>query len=199
MIGTIFLLGAALFGMGLVRRVFASSLNQAEQTLWGLVIGWSLATAIGYGFARFSGGFNLQTIVLVMLFVWSGAIVGWLPTIMRVVRDKGKVGRIIWEKSFTPLAILLCVFAPICLYLFSTHMLQVGPDGAVYSGGESSSYDMAYHAAITTSFVHGANFPPVYTPMPPFKRKSKVAITAARIASVSVRSPTKLTRRRAKK
>ena len=167
MIGTIFLVGAALFGVGLVRRVFASSLNQAEQALWGLVIGWSFTTAVGYGFARLSGGLNLQTIVLVTVFVWSGAILGWFPTIKRVVRDKGNVRRIIWEKSFTPLAILLCVFAPICLYLFTTHMLQVGPDGAVYSGGESSYYDMAYHAAITTSFVHGANFPPVYTPMPP--------------------------------
>jgi hypothetical protein len=167
MIGTIFLIGAALFGMGLIRRIFGASLNQAEQALWGLAIGWSFATAVGYGFARLSAGLNLQTIVLVNLFVWSGAILGWLPTIKRVVHDKGKIGRIIWEKSFTPLAILLCVFAPICLYLFSTHMLQIGPDGGIYSGGESSYYDMAYHAAITTSFVHGANFPPVYTPMPP--------------------------------
>jgi hypothetical protein len=167
MIGTIFLLGAALFGMGLVRRIFASSLNQAEQALWGLVIGWSFATALGYGFARLSGGLNLQTSVLVTLFVWSGAILGWLPTIKRIVGNKGKVGRIVWEKSLTPLAILLCVFAPICFYLFNTHMLQVGPEGGVYSGGESSYYDMAYHAAITNSFVHGANIPPVYTPMPP--------------------------------
>jgi hypothetical protein len=167
MIGIIFLLGAALFGMGLVRRIFASSLNQAEQAFWGLVIGWSFATAVGYGFARLSGGLNLQTIVLVTLFVWSTAILGWLPAMRRAVRDKGKVGRIVWAKSYTPLAIFLCVFAPICLYLFSTHMLQVGPDGAFYSGGESTYYDMAYHAAITNSFVHGANFPPVYTPMPP--------------------------------
>jgi hypothetical protein len=131
MIGTIFLLGAALFGMGSVRRIFASSLNQAEQALWGLVIGWSAATAVGYGFARLSGGLNPQTIVLGTLFVWSGAILGWLPTIKSVVRDKGKIRRIDWEKSYTPLAILLCVFAPICLHLFSTHMLQVGRDGAV--------------------------------------------------------------------
>src|SRR2546423_9267995 len=100
--------------MGWVRDVFASSLNQAEQALLGLVIGWSFTTAVGYGFARLSGGLNLQTIVLVTLFVWSGAILGWLPTIKRVVRDRGTGRRIIWEKSFTPLAILLCVFAPMC-------------------------------------------------------------------------------------
>src|SRR5436189_5942718 len=46
-------------------------------------------------------------------------------------------------------------------------MLQVQADGGIYSGGESTYYDMAYHAAITNSFVHGANFPPIYTPMPP--------------------------------
>src|ERR1041385_5733588 len=167
MIGIIFLVGAALCGIGLVRRVFAASLNHAEHGLWGLVIGWSAAAAIGYGFARLSGGLNLQVVVLVMLCVWLGAIVGWLPAIRKAIRDKGKLHGIIWEKSFMPLAVLLCVLAPIFLYLFNTHMLQVGPDGAIYSGGESSYYDMAYHSAITNSFVHGANFPPVYTPMPP--------------------------------
>ena len=167
MIGIIFLVGAALCGIGLVRRIFAASLNHAERGLWGLVIGWSAAAAIGYGFARLFGGLNMQAVVLVMLFVWSGAIVGWLPVIRQAIRDKGKLHRIIWERSFTPLAVLLCLLAPVFLYLFSTHMLQVGNDGAIYSGGESSYYDMAYHAAITNSFVHGANFPPVYTPMPP--------------------------------
>ncbi|MFL6521214.1 MAG: hypothetical protein ACJ8NS_13410 [Chthoniobacterales bacterium] len=167
MIGVIFLLGAGLFGMGLVRRVFAPSLNQAEQALWGLVIGWSVAAAIGYGFARLSGGLNLQAIVSALLLVWSGAIVSWLPVIKQAIRDKGGSAPVIWEKRYTPLASLLCIFAPIFLYLFNTHMLQVGPDGAIHSGGESSYYDMAFHAAITTSFVHGANFPPVYTPMAP--------------------------------
>lgn len=167
MMGVLFLLAAALLGTGLVRRVFAESLNQAEQALWGLVVGWSLATALGYGVARLAGGVTVQAIVSVTLLVCSGTILLWFPTIKRVVRDKGKVHGITWGKPFTPLAILLCLFAPICFYLFNTHMLQVGADGAVYSGGESSYYDLAYHAAITTSFAHGANFPPVYTPMPP--------------------------------
>ncbi len=167
MIGLIFLLGAGLFGMGLVRRVFAPSLNQAEQALWGVVIGWSIAAAIGYGFARLSGGLNLQAIASAMLLVWLGAIVSWLPVIKHAIRDKGMSPRVIWQKPYTPLAILLGVFGPIFLYLFNTHMLHVGPDGAIHSGGESSYYDMAFHAAVTTSFVHGANFPPIYTPMSP--------------------------------
>jgi hypothetical protein len=166
MTGAIFLLGAALFGIGLVWRTFAASLNQAEQALWGLVIGWSLATGAGYGFARLSGGLNFQAILLVMAFVWSGAISSWLPIIRRAYGTKERSG-IIWEKSFTPLAILLGVFAPIYFCLFNTHMFQVKLDGGLSSGGVSSYYDLAYHAAITTSFVHGANFPPIYTPMPP--------------------------------
>jgi len=167
MIGPTFLLGAALFGRGLVRRLFAASLNQAEEALWGLVIGWSVATAAGYGFSRLSGGLNLPAIVLVTLFVWLGTILSWLPAIKRVVRGKSKFRGVRWEKSFTPLAVLLCVLAPIFFHLFNTHMLRVGSDGGIYSGGESSYYDMAFHAAITNSFAHGANFPPVYTPMPP--------------------------------
>src|SRR2546423_4933488 len=167
MIGAIFLLGAALFGMGLVRRILPASLNQAEQALWGLVIGWSLATGLGYVLARLSGRLNFQAVLLLNLFVWPGTILCWLPIIKRAIHDKEKPPPIVWEKSFTQLAVLLGVFAPIYFCLFNTHMLQVKPDGGLYSGGESSYYDMAYHAAITTSFVHGANFPPVYTPMPP--------------------------------
>src|SRR4051794_7505274 len=98
MIGTIFLFGAALFGIGLVRRVLAASLNQAEQALWGLVVGWSLAAAIGYGFARLSGGLNLQVVVLVMSFVWSGAILSWLPLIRHAIHDKrGELPGSTWE------------------------------------------------------------------------------------------------------
>jgi hypothetical protein len=46
-------------------------------------------------------------------------------------------------------------------------MLQQGTDGALYSGGTSASYDMAFHAALTTSFLYGQNFPAVYPAMPP--------------------------------
>jgi hypothetical protein len=67
----------------------------------------------------------------------------------------------------SPLAILVAVFTPIYLRLFITHMLPVHADGAMYSGGESTSYDMAYHSAISTAFAYGDNFPPLYTPMPP--------------------------------
>src|SRR2546423_8741592 len=165
--GAIFLLGGTLFGIGLVRRIFVRALNHAEQALWGLIIGWTLATTVGYVFARTAGGLSFQTALFAMLVLWLGTIVSWWPDIRRAFRNHGKFRGIVWQKSFIPLIAVLCLFVPVYARLFMTHMLQTGADGAIYSGGQSSSYDMAFHAAITTSFVHGANFPPVYTPMPP--------------------------------
>jgi hypothetical protein len=100
MIGASFLLGAALFAVGLVRRILAGSLNQAEQALWGLVIGWTLAAGLGYVFARLAGGLNMRTILLLNLFVWLGTILCWLPALMALLRGKENRGGIVWEKSF---------------------------------------------------------------------------------------------------
>jgi hypothetical protein len=165
--GAIFLVGAALLGIGVIRRLFAGLLNHAEQALWGLAIGWSLAAIVGYGIARLSGALNFQTFLLTALLIWAGAAVIWLPVLRTWKRSNGSPRHFVWESSFTPLAVLLAIFGPLFFHLFLTHMLQPKPGGGVFSGGESSYYDMAYHAAITTSFLHGANFPPVYTPMPP--------------------------------
>jgi len=167
MTGILFLFGAAFFGIGLVRRLGFLSLNYVEQALWGLVIGWSAATAFGYGFARVTGGLSFRTALLVTLFVLGGAMVSWGPTVRNLFRHKHTSIGLVWDRALLPLALLFAVFTPIYLRLFLTHMLPVHADGGIYSGGESTSYDMAYHAAITTSFAYGNNFPPVYTPMPP--------------------------------
>jgi hypothetical protein len=121
----------------------------------------------GYAFARLAGGLSFRVGLAVTLLVSFAAIVTWLFVIRRYARRKHKGVGLVWKKTFTPIALLLCLFTPIYLRLFITHMLQVRADGGMYSGGESTSYDMAYHAAITNSFAYGANFPPVYTPMPP--------------------------------
>ncbi|MFL6589241.1 MAG: hypothetical protein ACJ8M4_03630 [Chthoniobacterales bacterium] len=62
---------------------------------------------------------------------------------------------------------LLCLFGFIYVPLFDSHMLKVGTDGALYSGGGSAVYDIPFHSAVSTSFAYGDNFPPVYTPMSP--------------------------------
>ena len=167
MSGAIFLVGAAVFGIGLVRRFLSLWLNRAELVLWGLVIGWSGGTAVGYVAARVSGGVSFRVGLVVTALVWCAAIFCWLPVIKRFARRGGLRGRPVWDKGFAPFALTLGLFAIIYLRLFTTHMLPVRGDGGIYSGGESTSYDMAYHAAVTTSFVYGSNFPPLYTPMPP--------------------------------
>lgn len=166
MIGVIFLIGATLLGIGLVRRCLGPVLSAAEQVFWGVPIGWAGTTTIAYLAARMAGALSFRTALLVALFVWATAVVSWLPELRRLVRREERSVRVAWQKSWTPLVVLLVVFAPIVLHLFGTHMLPMR-DGNIYSGGESTSYDMAFHAAITNAFVHGANFPPVYTPMPP--------------------------------
>jgi hypothetical protein len=163
MIGVFLLLGAALGGIALVRVLFRTSLNCAEQILWGVVVGWSLITIIAYGLTRISGSLGSTTVVLVTFLAWGGAVAGWLSVVLNRRREPWPS----WDTSFTPLVVLLLVFTPIYLHLFATHMLPSGNDGGIYSGGESTYYDLAYHAAITTSFVHGSNFPPIYTPFPP--------------------------------
>jgi hypothetical protein len=167
MTGIFFLLGAALFGIGLVRRLVFFSLNYVEQVLWGLVIGWSAATAFAYSFVRVTGGLSFRIALLVTLLVLGAAVVAWASPIRDLLRRKNKSIGFVWHRALTPLALLLGIFTPIYLRLFLTHMLAVHADGGIYSGGESTSYDVAYHAAITTSFAYGDNFPPLYTPMPP--------------------------------
>jgi hypothetical protein len=167
MTAAVFLLGAAIFGIGLVRRVLGSRLNEAEQVLWGLIIGWTVATVAAYGVVRVWGSVTVLALLWVTAFLWLGAIPAWLPTIRHIARGRYNLRSFSWKQSYTPLAILLCIFGCVYACLFTTHMLQLKADGGIYSGGESTYYDMAYHAAVTNSFVHGANVPPVYTPMPP--------------------------------
>ena len=165
MIAALFLLGALLFGVALVRRAFGARLNQAEQTLWGLVIGWALTAAVTYGVARVLGHLSVRIILVVLGATWLAAIFCWLPTIRAGTKARSLSS--VWRREHVPLVVLLCLFAPIYVALFRTHMLQPGADGGLYSGGESALYDMAFHTALTNSFIYGANFPPVYTPMPP--------------------------------
>lgn len=162
MTGAIFLLGAALFGIGLVRRLFARKLSHGEQLLWGIVVGWSISTVAAYGLVRAAGGFSRNIPIIMCVLVWLAASFSCLAA-YRMERTP----LFVWEKAYTPLLVVFAIFAPIYLHLFLTHMLQPGGDGGIYSGGESTFYDMAYHAAITNSFRYGANFPPIYTPMPP--------------------------------
>jgi hypothetical protein len=165
MIAVIFLIGATLFGIALIRRTFGAWITHAEQALWGLIVGWMLTTVATYGLARFFGRLSIGVVLAVLIATWLAAILLWLPTIKTLAKSRS-VPRL-WRKEHAHLLALLCLFAPLYFALFRSHMLQPGSDGGFYSGGTSALYDMAFHAGITNSFLFGGNFPPIYPPMPP--------------------------------
>ncbi|HKR01394.1 MAG TPA: hypothetical protein VJT09_12025 [Pyrinomonadaceae bacterium] len=164
MIALLFLAGSALLGLGLVRRVAGRLLNHAEQLLWGLVVGWALTTAIAYMVARVVGDLTFSSILALTILVWIATLALWFRRLkrwreidfaLRPARLHDKAG----------LLIVLLLFTPLYLELFWTRMLQRGA-GGVYSGGGSTWFDLNLHLAISTSFLYGQNYPPVYTPFP---------------------------------
>src|SRR3954471_7172472 len=160
-----FLLGAALLGVGLVRSTLRSLLTRAEQGLWGMVIGWAFVTAVTYITARLSGHLTIQSIWMPIVAAWIGIVALWCPTLS--AWHTGGKGIERWRRDELVLIALLCLFGFIYVPLFDSHMLKVGTDGALYSGGGSAVYDIPFHSAVSTSFAYGDNFAPVYTPMSP--------------------------------
>lgn len=65
----------------------------------------------------------------------------------------------LWQFDYIYLIGLLLLFAPLYYYLFSIRMFYPQADG-LYSGGNSWN-DMSLHLAVSSSFLHGKNFPPV--------------------------------------
>jgi hypothetical protein len=164
--GLTFLLGAALLGIGVVRRVGAlrKLLNHAEQVMWGLVTGWILSTLGAYVLSRLLGRLSFRPMFIFGVVIWLAVAMLWLQPLLRVLRE-GFRGKAIWRTEYVGLVIVLPLFAVFYLRLFFTHLMQPGNDG-VYSGG-STSYDIGFHLALITSFLYGDNFPPLYTPLPP--------------------------------
>ena len=166
MAALIFLGGAALFGIGLVRRILRPHLSRAEIVLWGMVAGWSLATAATYLVARLVGHLTGASVWAVGIVAWLAAVGLWLRPV-RVWWQSRRESKNPWPAEERLMAVLLCFFALIYVPLFDSHMLRQGPDGGLYSGGDSALYDTPFHSALATSFAYGQNFPPIYTAFPP--------------------------------
>lgn len=164
LIGTIFLAGAVVVGMGIVRSVqpLRSLLNHAEQVLWGVVIGWVVSTLGAYFIARMLGGLSFRSLVFFAIALWIAAALLSLRTLRKL---RGLRLRTIWRTEYRGLAVVLGLFTPIYVRLFWTHMIQPRA-GGVFSAG-STFYDLPFHLALSTSFLYGQNFPPLYTPFPP--------------------------------
>ncbi|MGB8508909.1 MAG: hypothetical protein WCD76_10910 [Pyrinomonadaceae bacterium] len=157
------LMGAALSGIALVRRVLRDVLDPFEQCLWGLVSGWMLATICGYLLARLVGRISSALALSLTAAMCLAALLLWLPTLKNLLR--GWRPRFALRSFDAGLCLVLLLFAPLYLRLFSTRMLAEGT-GGVYTGG-SAFYDLPWHLAISSSFLYGQNFPPLYTPLPP--------------------------------
>lgn len=169
---TLFLIGSALLGIALARRLFGSLLGYAEQVFWGLVIGWMLTTCSAYLVARLAGRLSFAGVLCVMIAAWVAAVLLWLPA-LRAARE-GRTRHGAWRLpvpspsrrfEYGGLLLTLGLFAPVYLNLFRSRMLLAGAEG-LYSGG-STWYDLGFHTALSNSFIYGNNFPPLYLPHPP--------------------------------
>ncbi|HWN10814.1 MAG TPA: hypothetical protein VNO50_16360 [Pyrinomonadaceae bacterium] len=166
LLGIAFLIGATLFGTGLVRRLppLRRWLNHIEQATWGMVVGWMLTTIGAYLVARVLGRLSFGPTLGFTFVVWLSAAALWIRTLRRIQRE-GLAMRTLWRAEYAGLAFVVALFAPIYVRLFSSHLIEPGGAG-VYSGG-SARYDLPFHLTLITSFLHGHNFPPLYTPFPP--------------------------------
>lgn len=165
MIALLFLSGSAILGSGLARLLMGRLLSHAEQALWGLVLGWTISTVAAYATARALGDLTLGLILVLTGLVWITAFLLWFRELKRLRHLRTYVPALSRpENKGLPLVLLL--FAPIYFELFRTRMLQKGA-GGIYSGGGSTWYDTGLHLAISTSFLYGRNYPPIYTPFPP--------------------------------
>jgi hypothetical protein len=174
MLATLFLIGSALLGACVARRVLRGVLGACEQLMWGTVAGWMLGAVVAYGLARWQGRLTWAVVAWATALVWT---VTALLSARRLLRLKsGRVAFDEWRgrlKSYElsafvarghlGLAAVLLLFAPVLWGLFSTHTFAAAA-GGVYSGG-SAWYDLSFHAALVSSFAYGENFPPAYTPL----------------------------------
>ncbi|HKG15574.1 MAG TPA: hypothetical protein VKB12_19800 [Pyrinomonadaceae bacterium] len=163
MLATLFLIGGALAGALVARRVLRGVLVGAECVLWGVVAGWMFESVCVYALARAQGRLAFWHVAAVTEVAWLAALLLLFSELRRRRREGARPFG--WRAEYAGLALVLFAFAPVFLELFPTRMLQPGAEG-IYSGG-NSRFDMAFHAAVATSFLEGGNFPPVYTPRPP--------------------------------
>jgi hypothetical protein len=163
--GIAFLIGAALLGIAIVRCLppLRRQLNHAEQSLWGMVVGWIFSTLAAYLIALYFGNLTFRSMLILTLIMWLVSVCLWLSSFKKL-RSADSI-RKLWRSDYGWLLLVAVLFAPIYLKLFNSHLLKTGAEG-VYTGG-STFFDIGFHLALTTSFLHGQNFPPQYTPFPP--------------------------------
>lgn len=162
MLAVLFLVGAALFGICIVRRLMRELLNGAEQILWGIVVGWTLTIIGVYLVALWQGQLTHSLMVATTIAVW---IVSAILVAFELRRPTRAQSSFVWQRHYFGLALVMVLFTPVYWRLFSSHMFAPG-EGGVYSGG-GAFYDLSFHSALATSFLYGKNFPAIYPLLPP--------------------------------
>jgi hypothetical protein len=161
MLAILFLVGSALLGAGCVRRLLRDWLDEFEQLLWGVVVGWIL-TALGvYLTARWHGQLTFGLVFWATLAIW---IIAAVLAVFEHIRSPWSLPVRQGVQPYMGLTIVLILLAPFYWRLLSAQVFRPGP-GGLYSG--SGGNDLNFHAALVSSFVYGQNFPPVYTLLPP--------------------------------
>lgn len=167
----LFCFGAALLGIYFVRRLFDGILDEAEQLLSGVIVGWMICVWCAYLLARAMGHLSYGAMLALTAIICVAAVYLWWPQLAPYLRrqppqqlQQNRSARVrFWRAKNAPLVSLLILCAPLYYYFFSMRMLEPQADG-LYSGANSWN-DMAWHIAISSSFLYGQNFPPAYTPL----------------------------------
>ncbi|MFN2532123.1 MAG: hypothetical protein ABR555_12585 [Pyrinomonadaceae bacterium] len=157
LLALLFLIGSAILGVCLVRRLFHSALDGLEQLCGGVVVGWILSITAVYLLARLQARLSRPVVLWTTSVIWLVTV----PIFIHTLRQHWTVP-FRWKPNFAGALLLVALFSPIYWSLFASHFFPQGP-GGLYSGG-SAYADMSFHAALSTSFLYGENFPPAYTP-----------------------------------
>src|SRR6476469_3761863 len=99
--GIIFLLGATLLGIGLVRAIapLRALLDHAEQAMWGLVTGWMLSTLGAYLISRLLGRLSYGPVLILEVVIWLTVVLLWFKPLRRALRN-GFRGRANWRPEY---------------------------------------------------------------------------------------------------
>jgi len=161
MLAILFLIGSAVLGVCFLRRLMRDLLDGVEQILWGVVAGWTLTTVGVYLLARCLGELTSKLMIAATIAVW---IFSAILIAFEVRRRSRASSLLVWQEKYLGLALVLIIFTPVYFRLLSLQVFPHG-EGGIYSG--SADNDLAFHAALTSSFVYGKNFPPAYPLLQP--------------------------------
>lgn len=158
MAALLFLIGSAFIGIRIVNLTLGTLFNKNEQFLFGIVVGWMASTVCAYGIAHSIGRLSFNSMLALSLFLVLLAGSLWYPILRRMRKN---VWKGVLKFDYIIPFLLLLFFAPLYYYMFSIRMFYPEADG-LYSGGNSWN-DMSLHLAISSAFLSGDNFPPMFT------------------------------------